>query len=669
AKEGEVISSALFANGVHQFGKHHKDDSPQGIFCANGQCAQCLVLADDLPVKGCITPIKSGMKIESLNNLPQLPADDSPVEEISEIQQIETDVLIIGGGPAGLSAAIELGKRGMKTIIADDKHELGGKLSLQTHNFFGSTVDCYAGMRGMEIGKLLAKQVQELSSVEVWLNSPVVGVFVDGKVGVVKNGNYNIVKPKNLLVSPGARERALAFPGCDLPGVYGAGAFQTLVNRDGIKCAQRIFIIGGGNVGLIVAYHALQAGIDVAGLVEAMPVCGGYKVHLDKIKRLGIPVFTSHTVKLARGNSHVEKVIITEIDKNFKGVPNTEKEFDVDTILVAVGLSPLNEISKKAKEFKIPTYVAGDADQIAEASAAIFTGKIIGYKILKDNGFDVEVPKEWEDIAEMLQSKSGKIKKFIPNPIQKNKVYPIIRCNQEIPCDPCEKSCPKNLIKLEGNKLTGCPEFNGECIGCMRCIASCPGLAITLVDRRGDNNKIAVVTLPWEMPEDIVKIGDEIKTKGFEGEFVGMGKVVDIKDSPLKDRRKLLSLEVPTNDAELVAGIQVREPETGKMPENIANMSDDTNIADMDDDVIICRCERITKKQILEHIKNGCSDFNSLKAALRVGMGPCGGKTCADLVYKIFREAGVNPEKIEHGTVRPFEQEVRLKAFLKGDEK
>ncbi len=97
-------------------------------------------------------------------------------------------------------------------------------------------------------------------------------------LGFFKNGeDYILVKPQTLLVACGAREKFLTFKGNTLPGVYGAGAFQTLVNRDLVRPAEKLFIVGGGNVGLIAAYHALQAGIGVVGLVEALPECGGYK--------------------------------------------------------------------------------------------------------------------------------------------------------------------------------------------------------------------------------------------------------------------------------------------------------------------------------------------------------------------------------------------------------
>ncbi|MHA2501109.1 MAG: (2Fe-2S)-binding protein, partial [Candidatus Hodarchaeales archaeon] len=136
AKEGEMISSALIAAGIDIFG-HHTDGAPQGIFCANGQCAQCLVIANNYPVKGCMTPIEPGMIVKSVEGIPHLPEDDGNIT-VQKPPLVETDVLILGGGPAGLAAAIEFGKREVKTLIVDDKSSLGGKLVLQTHKFFGS---------------------------------------------------------------------------------------------------------------------------------------------------------------------------------------------------------------------------------------------------------------------------------------------------------------------------------------------------------------------------------------------------------------------------------------------------------------------------------------------------------------------------------------------------
>ena len=201
AKPGEVISSALFANNIHIFGHHKKDNSPQGMFCANGQCSQCLVIANGIPVKSCITPVKEGIDVRSLDGLPELLKDDKIVKTGGEIPTVKTQILIVGGGPAGLSAALELGKLDVKCIVCDDKRDLGGKLSLQTHNFFGSIRDCYAGSRGMDIGKNLASNLNNEKTIDIWLNSPVVGVFSDGLVGIVREGKYVLVKPERLLIT------------------------------------------------------------------------------------------------------------------------------------------------------------------------------------------------------------------------------------------------------------------------------------------------------------------------------------------------------------------------------------------------------------------------------------------------------------------------------------
>ena len=332
AYEGEVITTALFAGGVQVFGHHPRDGSPQGIFCANGQCSQCTVLVGGLPVKGCMTPVRAGMKVRSCEGSPALPADDA-LPKFREIPTIETDVLVIGGGPAGINAAIELGLLGAKTLVVDDKNEFGGKLTLQTHTFFGSRDDCYAGTRGIEIARILTHQLERFPSVSVMLGTTAVGAFHDKQVGLEQGGAYLQVKPRAVLVACGAREKNLAFPGCDLPGVYGAGAFQTLLNRDLVRPTERLFIVGGGNVGLITAYHAIQAGIKVVGLVEALPQCGGYKVHLDKLRRLGVPILTSHTVLKAEGREMLEKITIAAVDRNFKPVPGSEKSYRVDTLL------------------------------------------------------------------------------------------------------------------------------------------------------------------------------------------------------------------------------------------------------------------------------------------------------------------------------------------------
>lgn len=652
AYEGEVISTALFANGVHVYGHHPKDHGAQGIFCANGQCSQCLVLADDVPVKACMTQVAAGMRVRSLDGLPELPADDRSVKT-SGIGARHVKALVIGGGPSGISAAIELGRAGIDTLLIDDKHELGGKLTLQTHGFFGSVADCWAGTRGIDIAKILTSDLRTHESVEVWLNASAVAVFRDRKVGVVRDGRYVLIEPELVLVATGAREKGLAFPGCDLPGVYGAGAFQTLVNRDLVRPTERLFIVGGGNVGLIAGYHAIQASIEVVGLVEALPKCGGYKVHLDKLKRLGVPVYTSHTVVRVDGGEHVEKVTIAAIDEKWKPVAGTERSFDVDTVLIAVGLSPVDELYRKAEDFGIPVWAAGDAEEIAEASAAIFSGKIAGRRILGHMGYDAEIPQEWHTTGEILRSKPGAWADFV---ISENRggVYPIIRCVEEIPCNPCIETCPLHHIDMAGGNILRQPEFAGDCLGCARCVTVCPGLAVVLVDERSDpSHETALVTLPWEIADDNIKPGQTVDTVGFEADPIGTGTVKAIKRSAANGKRRLVLLQVPFDKRQRIAGFRVQEAIEETEPYRIPP----------DDDTIICRCERVTKKEIVEQIRAGARDMNQLKATVRTGMGACGGKTCRELILRLFREEGVDLKEVTQFTDRPFVAEVPLGSF------
>ena len=665
--EGEVISSALISNGIDIFGNHPKDHSPQGIFCANGQCSQCMVIANGKPVKGCMTKIKDGMVVESVKGLPELPSEDTPLDIEFHIDEIETDVLILGGGPAGLSAAITLSKKGVERILlVDDKDRLGGKLVLQTHKFFGSQEDCYAGTRGIDIAEILANDVHE-HNIEYWLNSTALAVFSDQKVGILKDGEtYILVKPKKLLVATGAREKNLIFPGNTLPGVYGAGAFQTLVNRDLISPCEKLFIVGGGNVGLIAGYHALQAGIPVVGLVEALPKCGGYRVHEDKLRRSGVPIYTSHTILSANGKDRVESVTVSSIDEKFKSLPETEKTYACDTVLIAVGLDPVDEFYRKAKKYGIDTWAAGDAQEIAEASAAMFSGKIQALEIAKSLGIDTEpVPAELTKMLNVLKQPGGEI---LPPEIPEKEegVFPVFHCTQKIPCNPCTSVCPKDQIETEEGDIVNLPYFkdDDECTGCGRCVSVCPGLAITLVDYRKSLND-PTVTLPFEMECEELKVGDSVTVADRNNEIIGNFEIKRIRTMKKYPKTHLISIQIPKEYAKSAAGIVVQEDwEITRPMEEIQKVG-------VPDEAIVCRCERVSAGEIREWIRRGIYDINQFKATMRAGSGACGAKTCANLIMWIFREEGVPLEEVTPGTLRPLFVEVPLGTLsgMKSEEK
>lgn len=657
AREGETIASALFANGVRIFSYHHRDGAPQGIFCANGQCAQCLVLADGFPIKSCMEMIRPGMKIEPLIGLPELPSVNPEGKvEFEPIQEVEVTVLIIGGGPAGLAAAIELGSRGINCLLIDDKHRLGGKLVLQTHRFFGSVEAVYAGTRGIDLATKLEQEVRQFPSVEIWLQTTALAVFSDQKVGVLKEGKkYVLVKPQIILTASGAREKSLAFPGNTLPGVYGAGAFQTLVNRDLVRPTEKLFIVGGGNVGLIAGYHALQAGIKVVGLIEVMSEVGGYKVHKDKLARLGVPILTSHTILSANGQASVESVTIARVDEQFKPIKGTEKTYACDTVLIAVGLDPVNEFYLKAREFGFPAYAAGDAEEIAEASAAIFSGKIRGLEIARVLGqYSGEIPDTWEKTAEILKSKPGQT---YPEgyPEKETGILPVIHCLQEIPCDPCSAVCPRKLIEVDKNDIRKTPAYCEEndsrgCSGCERCVVICPGLAITLVDYR-KNPDWPEVTIPFEFLKETINPGQEIILVDIDGLELARSRVNSVKSIKANDRTILIKAQVPKEVAKKVSGLRLQTE---------IERADEKYVEKITDEAIICRCERVTAGEIRKLIRDGVRDINEIKTITRAGMGPCGAKTCTPLVHRLFREEGVPETEIIDQTKRPLFIEVPM---------
>ncbi len=321
----------------------------------------------------------------------------------------EVEIAIVGGGPAGLSAAGIALQTGATALLIDDGQHLGGQLVKQTHKFFGSK-EQYASTRGIEIARILEKGLEGHPHLEVWLNSSAVGYYPDGVLTVLKDERLVKVKPARLIIATGAAEKMLAFANNDLPGVYGAGAVQTLMNLYGVLPGRRALMVGAGNIGLIVSYQLLQAGVEVEAVVEAMPKVGGYWVHAAKLRRTGVPILTSYTVLAAEGREWVEGAIICPVDERFRPIKGKEQRIEVDLICLAVGLSPLSELLWQAgckmkyisqlggfaplRDGNMETtvkgvYVAGDSAGVEEASTAMVEGRIAGLAAATSLGYRI----------------------------------------------------------------------------------------------------------------------------------------------------------------------------------------------------------------------------------------------------------------------------------------
>ena len=202
------------------------------------------------------------------------------------------------------------------------------------------------------------------------------------------------------------------------------------MNVAGVKPAEKVLMVGAGNIGLIVSYQLMQAGVEVAGIVEAAPRIGGYLVHASKIRRAGVPIRTGYTVKEAYGNGKLEGVVICKLDEKFQQIPGTEEDIPCDTLCLAVGLTPLTELCWQAGcemafvrelsghvplvdenlETTVPgIYAAGDVSGIEEASSAMVEGRLAGYAAAGSLGYEPEKAKELKEAAaaELAELRSG----------------------------------------------------------------------------------------------------------------------------------------------------------------------------------------------------------------------------------------------------------------------
>lgn len=512
------------------------------------------------------------------------------------------DLIVIGAGPAGLSAAIEAAKCGLRVVVFDENAKPGGQLFKQIHKFFGSK-EHRAKIRGFRIGRELLGEANALG-VQVELDSVVMGLFFDKEITVKKGDAVRHCKGDAVIIATGASENMVMFDGWTLPGVIGAGAAQTMMNLHSVQPGKKILMLGTGNVGLVVSFQLLQADCEVVALVDAAPRVGGYGVHAAKVARCGVPFYLSHTIVKAEGEDHVTGVTIGEVDNKFQVIPGTEKHFDVDTICLAVGLSPMSQLAKMAGcemvddpkrgghvpvcdefgETSVPgVFVAGDVSGIEEASSAMIEGRIAGVAAAHGLGF---LSKEARDEAvagheaaleslrqgmfapqnkgkALAQTDEGveisenllrqgfvaddEIERF-PGVTHAAGVHPVMECTQNIPCNPCQDACPKGCIKI-GSCITSLPavDMAATCVGCGLCVAACPGQAIFLIDEHYDDGH-AAVTLPYEFLPLPGK-GDRGRALNRRGEPVCDAEVVDIRTAPAYDKTHLLTMKVPADMA------------------------------------------------------------------------------------------------------------------------
>ena len=262
------------------------------------------------------------------------------------------DLVIIGGGPAGLAAAYSAYQNGIKDItIIERDTQLGGILNQCIHTGFGLAT-FKEELSGPEYVARFIDLVKK-TKIKVLIDTMVIDVTEDKQISYVNSKDgFKTIQARSIILCMGCRERtrgAISIPGDRCSGVFTAGAAQKYINIDGLLVGKRVVILGSGDIGLIMARRMTLEGAKVLACVELMPYSNGLNRNIVQcLNDFNIPLYLAHTITKIEGKKRLEKVTVSKVDEHNQPIPGTEIEFKCDTLLLSVGLIPENELSKKA---------------------------------------------------------------------------------------------------------------------------------------------------------------------------------------------------------------------------------------------------------------------------------------------------------------------------------
>ncbi len=630
---GFTIAAALHQSG-HPVHSHSLTNRERSLECGIGKCGACEMLVDGQVRRICIT------RVDEVKEVAEVPHDHAPyvipIRKNEALNVYRTTVAIIGAGPAGLAAREELTRHNVPNLVIDNNDKIGGQFLMQTHQFFFFEKEKkFGGMRGFDIAKTLAGENRE----GIFLDSTVWDILEGGRIAVKNTRTDEIwfVDTEYLIVATGAVPFMPAFENDDLPGVFTAAVVQKMMNSELTLLGKNILTVGAGNIGYLTSYQLMQAGARVKAIIEAQAGEGGFPVQANRVRRLGIPVLTSHILIKAMPNENHDGIVgaVVAECKNFKPVPGTEKVIDgIDAINICTGLVQDDQLLIKGNEiFGRRCFGAGDAIRIGEGTSAVLRGQQAAFDVLQEMGERVDYDQYLTLSKEYIDSQQHPVRVIEepahPTPERMNdKGFVLIDCLYGFACNPCAFACPHGAITKSSTSTV--PEIDfAKCIGCMDCVYQCPGLAIF-----GYNIKKDWLFLPIEYE---VAEKSECYLVDNNGNKLGEGVVEKILRKPNKTNiARVKSHDLHGSELSNVRGFIVKE----NFPAPVEFKPYQHEVAE---ETYVCHCDDVTMGEIMETIgERKFISVDEVKHTTRLGMGACRGKRCIKRLKTTLLGSGIS---------------------------
>jgi sarcosine oxidase subunit alpha len=384
---GDTVGSALYRAGVRVFSRSFKYHRPRGLLCLDGSCPNCLVNVDGTPnVRACITRLAAGMAIRSQNAWPSLkhdilavnnrldrflpvgfyyktfirpralwpvyqtvlrhaaglgvvdPDPDKHQEPDYDKVHLHPDVAVIGGGPAGMSAALGAAELGTRVVLIEEAPALGGHLRYHVQDIDVENTPHTTGntQTGFELARELADAVHAHPNIQVLNEAVAFGLYQGNEVGVSQGNRLIKLRTPQLVVATGQIEQPLVFQNNDLPGIFLGSGLQRLMNLYSVRPGERALVVTTNDSGWAVARDLLDHNVEVVGVVDTRSD--------GKVRASGVSGRRSHTILTAKGNGRVEGAVVVRLDANGNVIPGTELELKCDIIALSTGFAPNNAL-------------------------------------------------------------------------------------------------------------------------------------------------------------------------------------------------------------------------------------------------------------------------------------------------------------------------------------